>query len=292
MVTTAPTRTPHALQSGLRTGFLWVLQFLILVTLQSAVLLLLPEAGRRFGWKAGVLTPDATLMLGGVIALAVFISALATVWVINRSLDMRIPGRLLNDGPPAVIAPALLAIIAGNIVIGLAAFYAATHSAGDYGLTKMALTAIGALALASTPGRLLFIWGRGTPGRTARMIVTGTDFVLGGVILLVMSVPASGGVLHSALANSAPGFFIVMVALLSLIVGTVPIMARRDEVRGTRKEPPKDPLRTLSDRIVDTRIASPTLRHYRATYRLTVTGIALVMALCIVAAIGVDLFVG
>ena len=292
MVTTAPARTPHALQSGPRTGLLWVLQLLILIALQSAILLLLPEAGRRFGWKAGVLTPDATLMLGGVIALAVFISALATVWVINRSLDMRIPGRLLNDGPPAVIAPALLAIIAGNIVIGLAAFYAATHSAGDYGLTKVMLAAIGAVALASTPGRLLFTWGKGAPGRAARMFVTGTDFVLGGVILLIASVPASGGVLHSALANSGPGFFIVMVALLSLIVGAVPVMARRAEVRRGGEEPPKDPLRTVSDRLVDAQVASPTLRHYRAAYRLTVTGIVIVVALCIVVAIGVDLFVG
>ena len=286
MVTTTPTRTPHALQSGPRTGFLWVLQFLILITLQSSILLLLPEAGRRFGWKAGVLTPDATLMLGAVITLAVFIAALAVLWAINRSLDMRIPGRLLNDGPPAVIAPALLAIIAGNIIIGLAAFYAATHSAGDYGLTKVMLAAIGLAALASTPGRLLFAWGRGAPGRTARMIVTGTDFVLGGAILLAASVPASGGVLYSALSSSGPVFFIVIVTLLSLIIGAVPIMARKDKDRRVREEPSKDPLRTFSDRLVDAQVASPTLRHYHAAYRLTVTALVIVVVLCAVTAIG------
>lgn len=267
MVTTAPSRTPHAIQSGLLPGLLWVLHIALGIIGLALTLLILPEAGRHFAWKDGVLTPDTTFTVGIAIALAVMVVITLAQLAIRRFLDMRIPGRLLNDGLPAVMAPTLIATALGNTILGFAAFHAATHSSGDHGLTKMALVTIGVCVLAALPGGLLFIWGRGRPGRREEMIVVTTDLATGGAILLIASASSSGGIFHSVLEGLGIGNIVIATALISLIIGVISVAENRGCKAG--KEAAKDPLRTLSDRIVDTRIASPTVRHYRRAYRLT-----------------------
>lgn len=269
MVTTAPTRPLHPLQSGPHLGFLWLLQATISIIITATAVLLTPVAGRHLVWVNGVLTPDTTLTLGALIALAALISFALIQRTIRRSLDMHIPGRLPTENPPATPAPGLVVAIAGNLLFALAAIYAATHAMGDYGLTKMLLTAMGACTFAALPGRLLFVWARKRLGWRGDLLVTAVDWGMMATAFTITATLAPGGLLHSALARDDNlTSLIIMSAMIAVVIGCWAGAKRQEREAGDEPESFSSFLQRMSHLVVDTFVASPTLRHYRLARRL------------------------
>lgn len=282
MDTMAPPRTPHPLQSGLYPGFLWVLRFTLGLAAPVAVLLLSPPAGRRYTWKEGVLTPDMTVLLGSAVALVALVAIGVAQQKVRTSLNMRIPGRLLNDGPSKTMVPTLTAALCGSIIIASSALYAATYSLGDHGMTKMMIVVFGVCILALLPARIVLAWAGTKAGRRERVTVASVDSVSAGILLLAVSPLASEGVFYSALKDFGIDTLTMFAILLPLTLGVVWVAAKK-----TRDDQANDEgeglLRTVSARIVDARIASPTLEHYRKARRLlmvaVVVGVILAVAL-------------
>lgn len=148
MVTATPTRTPHAVQSGPTPTILWLTLRAISLGMAVIPVLLLPVAGRHLIWRDDFLLPDTALLLGSLIAYAIFLAVWLTRRGVTSALNMRIPGQMRVFGPedtpsfttrvPGVLA--MLVIVAAEIV---AVLYVATHARGDHGVTALILTFAG-----------------------------------------------------------------------------------------------------------------------------------------------------
>lgn len=285
MVTTAPTRTPHALQSGMGTGALWLLDNTLGVACGVAAILLIPFAGRRYSWVDGVLTPDATLLAG----LAVALGVMAVLFIVRRLsqkfLDMHLLGRLLDDAPPPTRVPALTFVLLSNTALILAAFYSATHSTGDVGLTKVMLFLLGIGGLSALPGQLLLRKARKRPGWGSEAVLLIMDRVLVSVGLIVAGTMASEGVLSQVPADLTISF-VVAVLITSLFVACLVGAAQEEREEG--KPGVNALLRTFSGRVVDTMVASPTIKHYETGYRLAVATAVTVLGVVVVGGIGMN----
>lgn len=267
MVTTAPSRTPHPLQSGFDLGSLWLASGAIGILARGAIILSLPELGRGLVWVDGVLTPSASLLAPVAIAIPVLCALLLAQGGVRKLIDMHIPGRLLEEAPPSSIVPSAALVAVGNIVLLAAALYAATHSNGDHGVTRMMLPLLGVVLLSALPGRVLRVRIENRPGWRGDVSLTVADAATFGVGLLIVGRLASPGVLSRVPVDLTLSVA-VAVLVASLFIAFL-VRASRQE-RAQRKPGASGLLRTLSDRIVDARIASPTLRHYEMAHRVVV----------------------
>ena len=268
MVTTAPSHTPHPLQSGFGLGSLWLASGAIGILARGAIILFLPELGRGLVWVDGVLTPGTPFLTLVAIAIPVLCALLITQGGVRKLIDMHTPGRLLKDAPPSSIIPSVTLVAVGNIVLLAAALYAATHSNGDHGVTKMMLPLLGVVLLAALPGRALRVRVENRPGWRGEVSLTVADAATFGVGLLIVGRLASPGVL-SRVPMGLTLSIAVAVLMASLFIAFL-MRALRQE-RTQRNPGASGPLRSLSDRIVEARIASPTSRHYEAAHHVVVT---------------------
>lgn len=286
MATMAPTRTPHALQSGFNLGALWIASGAIGVLTQSAIILSLPALGRGLAWRDGVLALDSGLLLATAVAAPVLCLLLVARGGIRKLIDMRIPGRLLDDAPPSSIAPSAVLVIIENIAVLVAALFVATHSEGDHGVTALMLPLLGAVLLAALPGRVLRARVEKRPGWRGDATLAMADAVTLGVGLMVTGRLASPGVL-----SHVPADLIVSVAavtfVISLFFALLAGASRQERARGRGGS--SGFLRTFSDHIVDARVASPTLRHYETAHRVVVVAAVSVAVLVTVLSLAMNI---
>ena len=286
MATMAPTRTPHPLQSGFDLGSLWLASGAIGILARGAIILSLPELGRGLVWVDGVLTPSASLLAPVAIAIPVLCALLLAQGGVRKLIDMHIPGRLLEDAPPSSIVPSVALVAVGNIVLLAAALYAATHSNGDHGVTRMMLLLLGVVFLSALPGRVLRTRIEKRPGWRGDASLAVADAVTLGVGLLVAGRLASPGVLShvpAALVVYAAAVTFVISLFFALLVGA----SRQERERGRGGS--SGFLRTFSDRIVDARVASPTLRHYETAHRVVVVAAVSVAVLVVVLSLAMNI---
>lgn len=286
MVTTAPTHTPHALQSGFDLGSLWLASGAVSILSRSAIILALPALGRGLTWRNGVLTPDLALLIPVAVAVPVLCALRIAQGSVQRLIDMRIPGRLLEDAPPSSIAPSVVLVAIGNVVLIATAFFAATHSEGDHGVARMMLLLLGAVFLSALPGRVLRTRIEKRPGWRGDASLAVADAVTLGVGLLVAGRLASPGVL-----SHVPAALVVYVAavtfVISLFFALLVGASRQERARGRGGS--SGFLRTFSDRIVDARVASPTLRHYETAHRVVVVATVSVAVLVAVLSLAMNI---
>lgn len=183
-------RLPHATQSGPAAASLWIASQALSAGLIVVQVLLLPVAGRHFtdnGSGGPAVIPDDVFVLGGLIFVAAFIACIFLRRRINAALAMRTPGMLVEytSREPSRHPTRLPGWIAEILKIGVgltAAFYAATHAAGDHGFTALMLIMLGLVSLGSSVSAGVTVAVKHSPGWSIDLfthLVSGLCWVTG-----------------------------------------------------------------------------------------------------------------
>lgn len=288
MVTATPIRTPHAVQSGLTPTFLWLTLRAIALSMTVIPVLLLPVVGRHLIWRDDFLLPDTALLLGVLVAYAIFLAVwLARRWI-GTALNMRIPGQMRVYGPEdapsfTTRVPGVLAMLVSVVVEIAAVFYVATHAGGDHGATALILT------FAGTCGVGLFLV-RSVPLALHRRFGWREDMAEAALHLLPSSVAMfiAGRFLAPRGELTDPEVATVIVVVLSVTL--IVLWAVRFVSRGLKEsEGVRDLAEEVSEGVLSRTNAAPTLRDRERGARLAQVAIYSLIAVAILISLTIAL---